>query len=392
MAEAHDRRITLALCGDLMIGRGVDQLLPDPCPPILYESWARSAEDYVELAEERRGRIARPVSLAYPWGDALSEFDVVKPDVRIVNLETALTRSDDAWPGKGIHYRMSPENARMLAVAGIDCCTLANNHVLDWGHAGLEETHRTLRTLDVGHAGAGVDRADAEAPAVIEFASGGRVLVFSFAVSSSGVPESWAATETRPGVALLPNLSEPTRDRVGDLVRSHKRDGDVAIFSIHWGGNWGFEVSRGQRDFARGLVETGGVDVVHGHSSHHVKGIEVHRGRPILYGCGDFLNDYEGIHGHEAFRGDLGLLYFVTLDPAPGGLTRLLVTPTRIERFQVLRAPAEDARWLAGTLNREGSQFGTSVIPAGEGRLELQWSSGEGRSPPYTVNGRANSR
>jgi poly-gamma-glutamate synthesis protein (capsule biosynthesis protein) len=383
MPDAHDRRITLALCGDLMTGRGIDQLLPDPCPPILYESWARSAEDYVELAEESCGRIARPVSLAYPWGDALSELDAVKPDARIVNLETALTRSDEAWPGKGIHYRTSPENARMLAVAGIDCCTLANNHVLDWGHAGLEETLRTLRTLDVGHAGAGIDRAEAEAPAVIELAGGGRVLVFSFAASSSGVPKSWAATETLPGVALLRDLSEPTRDRIGELVQSHKRDGDVVIFSVHWGGNWGFEVSREQRAFARGLVETADVDVVHGHSSHHVKGIEVHKGRPILYGCGDFLNDYEGIHGHEAFRGDLGLLYFVTLDPARGGLARLLVTPTRIERFQVRRALAEDARWLADTLNREGRQFATSVVPTGEGRLELQWNSGEGRSPSY---------
>ena len=268
MPDAHDRCIMLALCGDLMTGRGIDQLLPDPCPPILYESCARSAEDYVELAEESCGRIARPVSLAYPWGDALSELDAVKPDARIVNLETALTRSDEAWPGKGIHYRMSPENARMLAVAGIDCCTLANDHVLDWG----------------------------------------------------------------------------------------------------------FEVSREQRAFARGLVETADVDVVHGHSSHHVKGIEVHKGRPILYGCGDFLNDYEGIHGHEVFRGDLGLLYFVTLDPARGGLARLLVTPTRIERFQVRRALAEDARWLADTLNREGCPIATSVVPAGEGRLELQWS------------------
>jgi poly-gamma-glutamate synthesis protein (capsule biosynthesis protein) len=155
MPDAHDRCITLALCGDLMIGRGIDQLLPDPCPPILYESWARSAEDYVELAEESCGRIARPVSLAYPWGDALSELDAVKPDARIVNLETALTRSDEAWLGKGIHYRTSPENARMLAAAGIDCCTLANNHVLDWGHTGLAETLRTLRTLNVRHAGAG---------------------------------------------------------------------------------------------------------------------------------------------------------------------------------------------------------------------------------------------
>jgi poly-gamma-glutamate capsule biosynthesis protein CapA/YwtB (metallophosphatase superfamily) len=147
MSEARSHRIGFALCGDLMCGRGVDQLLPDPCPPVLYESWVRSAEKYVELAEARCGRIERPASLAYPWGDVLSELDALQPDVRIVNLETALTRSEDAWPGKGTHYRMSPENARFPTVAKIDCCALANNHVLDWGHAGLADTVQTLRDL-----------------------------------------------------------------------------------------------------------------------------------------------------------------------------------------------------------------------------------------------------
>jgi poly-gamma-glutamate synthesis protein (capsule biosynthesis protein) len=155
MVEARDHSVTLALCGNLMTGRGIDQLLPDPCPPTLYETYVKNAKDYVALAEEKSGPIARPASLAYPSGDALAELDAMKPDARIVNLETALTRSEDAWPGKGIHYRTSPENARMLAAAGIDCCTLANNHVLDWGHTGLAETLRTLRTLNARHAGAG---------------------------------------------------------------------------------------------------------------------------------------------------------------------------------------------------------------------------------------------
>jgi len=371
--EACDHTITLALCGDLMTGRGIDQLLPDPCPKHLYESYVANAEDYVELAEEACGPIPRPASLSYPWGDALSEFERVKPDVRIANLETALTRSEDAWPGKGIHYRTSPENARLLAVAGVDCCALANNHVLDWGHAGLEETLRTLKTLGVRCAGAGADRSRAEAPAAIQLADGKRVLVFSFASRTSGVPESWAATETRPGVSLLPDLSDATCTRIGALVRSHKRNGDLAIASIHWGGNWGFEVPQEQRDFARKLVETEAIDVVHGHSSHHVKGIEVHRGRPILYGCGDFLNDYEGIPGYESFRGDLGLLYFVTLDASHRGLVRLLMTPTRIRRLRVQRAGANDARWLADTLNREGERFGTRVCSTDAGDLELRW-------------------
>jgi poly-gamma-glutamate capsule biosynthesis protein CapA/YwtB (metallophosphatase superfamily) len=187
-------------------------------------------------------------------------------------------------------------------------------------------------------------------------------------------PESWAATGTAPGIALLRDLSERTRARLVERVWAHRRDGDVVVVSIHWGGNWEFDVSQDQRDFARGLAETGCVDVVHGHSSHHVKGIEVNRGRPIFYGCGDFLDDYEGIRGHEAYRGDLGLLYFVSLDRARGGLLRLTMTPTRIERLRIRRAAASESRWLVDTLNREGRPLSTSVEPTGDGRLELKWT------------------
>jgi poly-gamma-glutamate synthesis protein (capsule biosynthesis protein) len=356
-----------------MTGRGVDRVLREPCDPLLHEDYATSALAYVELAERASGPIPRGVALSYPWGDALAEVGRERPDAWIVNLETALTRSDDAWPGKGIHYRTSPENARVLAAAGVDCCVLANNHVLDWGRAGLEETLRTLDALGVRHAGAGRDAAQAEAPAVMELGAEGRLLVYAFAAASCGVSADWAAAETRPGVALLEDLSRATVERIAACVRAAKQPGDIAVASLHWGGNWGFPVSREEERFAHALVDLAGFDVIHGHSSHHVKGIEVHRGRPILYGCGDFLDDYEGIRGYEEFRGDLGLLYFVTLDRESGRLERLRMTPTRMLRFQVRRAGGADSAWLARTLCREGRRLHTSV-EAADGRLELRWN------------------
>ena len=144
----------LFLCGDVMIGRGIDQVLPRPCNPILYESYVHSALDYVRLAEEANGAIPRPVALSYIWGAALDELNRVQPDVRIINLETAITHSEDFAP-KGINYRISPENADCLTAAGIDCCVLANNHVLDWGRAGLLDTLTTLERLQIKSAGAG---------------------------------------------------------------------------------------------------------------------------------------------------------------------------------------------------------------------------------------------
>src|SRR5437867_2650263 len=116
-----------------MLARGIDQILPQPCDPILYESYVRDAREYIALAEEMSGPIPRPASPAYPWGDALAILDAAQPDARVVNLETSITRSSTPDRGKGIHYRMSPEDASCLAAAGIDVCVLGNNHVADWG-------------------------------------------------------------------------------------------------------------------------------------------------------------------------------------------------------------------------------------------------------------------
>jgi poly-gamma-glutamate synthesis protein (capsule biosynthesis protein) len=367
------RPVTLALCGDLMIGRGLDQVLPDPCTPELYEQYVTDANDYVVLAERESGDIDRPVPLAYPWGDARLALDAARPSAWIVNLETAVTRRGRPWPHKGIHYRVSPENARMLVAGGVDCCALANNHVLDWGRDGLRDTIATLDQLGLRHAGAGSDADAAMAPAAIDVGGGARVLVLSLAATTSGVPEQWRASREQSGVALLRDLSADERARVAERVRSHRRDGDLVVVSIHWGGNWGFDVSAHQRAFARGLVEDGAADVVHGHSSHHVKGIEVHRGRPILYGCGDLLNDYEGIGGFEAFRAELGLLYLVALDRDEGGLTGLRMVPTRVRRLQVRRAGPSDVEWLQSTMRRECARFGGTVRTASDGCLQLDW-------------------
>jgi poly-gamma-glutamate synthesis protein (capsule biosynthesis protein) len=141
------QRITLFLCGDVMTGRGIDQVLPQPSKPQLFEPYMRSALGYVQLAEEENGPIPRPVDFSYIWGDALDTWERLRPDLRIVNLETAVTTSDEAQSGKSIHYRMHPANVPCLPAAGIDCCVLANNHVLDWGYAGLAETLDTLQQV-----------------------------------------------------------------------------------------------------------------------------------------------------------------------------------------------------------------------------------------------------
>ncbi|MBN3793081.1 CapA family protein, partial [Burkholderia sp. Ac-20353] len=181
------------------------------------------------------------------------------------------------------------------------------------------------------------------------------------------------ARATHGGVNVLADLSPARADAIGRrLADARRAAGDVNVVSLHWGGNWGYAASADERAFAQRLIDTGGVDVVYGHSSHHVRGIERYRGRLILYGCGDFLNDYEGIGGYRAWRPELALMYFPLVDTRSGALAELFMVPMQIRQLSVRRAPDEGVAWLADTLERESAVFGTHVRVDAAGRLVLR--------------------
>ena len=163
----------------------------------------------------------------------------------------------------------------------------------------------------------------------------------------------------RAGVAFLSEHSDADADALCERVRRVKQPGDIAVVSVHWGSNWGYDVPREQVRFAHRLIDSG-VDVVHGHSSHHPRPVEVYRDRLVLYGCGDLINDYEGIGGEERFRGDLRLLYVARLDPA-GGLDELRMVPLQSRQMRLQLATDEDARWLHRVLRKASRGFGSRV-------------------------------
>jgi poly-gamma-glutamate capsule biosynthesis protein CapA/YwtB (metallophosphatase superfamily) len=367
--------ITISLCGDVMTGRGIDQVLPHPGNPELYEPYVRDAREYVEMAENANGPIPRPVDDSYVWGYALEQWNRANPDVRLANLETSVTVSDDFWRGKGVHYRMHPKNVGCLKAAGIDCYSLANNHVLDWGYAGLEETLETLRAAGLNAAGAGTNRFQAETPAILDVSGKGRVIVFSFGSRTSGIPGEWSASAEQAGVNLLDDMSQSDVERIQRDVSRIKSANDVVVASIHWGANWVHDIPDAQTWFAHRLIDEAGIDVVHGHSSHHIQGIEVYRGRLIIYGCGDFLDDYEGICGYEEFRDDLGGIYFADVEPRSGRLVRFRITPTQIRRMRIMRPSNDDILWLRDTINRQSERFRISFELADDQTLILKTAS-----------------
>jgi len=370
MTRPADGTLTLLLCGDVMLGRGIDQVLAHPGDPTLWEAYVRDARGYVELADAASGPVPRPVPDTWPWGDALADLVGDDRAVRVLNLETGITRSPDVAPGKGIHYRMDPNNIGCLQVARPDVCVLANNHVLDFGRRGLAQTLQVLASAGLASAGAGPDLAQARSPVVVEH-DGTRVAVLALAHGSSGVPGSWAATQDRSGVALLPDLSPSTAAVIGERVRAEKARGAVVVVSVHWGSNWGFGLPRDQVDFAHRLVDAG-ADVVHGHSSHHPRPLEVYAGRLVIHGCGDFVNDYEGIAGHEEYRGDLRLLHRVSL-AADGALVAAELLAYRSRRLRLERAGPDDVRWLEDVLDRTSRAHGVRVRRTAGHRLALDW-------------------
>jgi poly-gamma-glutamate capsule biosynthesis protein CapA/YwtB (metallophosphatase superfamily) len=364
--------VILSLTGDVMLGRGIDQVLPHPGEPRLYESYICDARDYVELAEHVHGPIPRPVGEAYVWGNALGAMKPTPPHARIVNLETSITTSRDFAP-KGINYKMNPKNVGCLTAAGVDCCVLANNHVLDWGVAGLIDTLESLKSAGIRYAGAGRDADEAAAPAIVDVAGGHRAVIFGFGLESSGIPPSWSAGPSRPGVNLLSEVSEQAISSIADRALAARREGDLLVASLHWGPNWGYAVPLKHRILAHRLIDDADFAVIHGHSSHHPLAIEVYRDRLILYGCGDFITDYEGIAGHEAFRGDLAVLYLPRLAVPSGALVSLNMRLFRVRNFRLQDPSAAEVAWLQATLDRESKQFGTRVVSETGNSLSAIW-------------------
>jgi poly-gamma-glutamate synthesis protein (capsule biosynthesis protein) len=365
-----DDTATVFLCGDVMTGRGIDQILEHPGDPRLFEDYVTDAGEYVTLAEAASGPIPRRVGATYIWGDALAELARRQPQARIANLETSITRRGAPWPGKGIHYRMHPDNVACLTAAGLDVCVLANNHALDFGVDGLLDTIDVLAANGIRTAGAGRTLDEARAPAVVPLPANSRLLVFAFGMPSSGVPTTWRARADRPGLDVVDELSEAEAAHITARIRATRGPRDVVLVSVHWGSNWGYDVPHAQQRFAHWLVD-GGVDVVYGHSSHHPRPAEVYRDRLILYGCGDLVNDYEGIAGYEQYRDDLALMYFATLTVHTGALADLAMVPMQIRAMRLTSASAADTRWLRDRLASAGVPFGTGVEVDG-GRLTLR--------------------
>lgn len=409
---------TLSFVGDVMLGRLIDQFFPEH---VHSDEDRHNADHFMKMYPSILGN--GNYTPSSPWGTTLPLLRA--SDLFLINLETSVTTTPEPWPNKVFNYRMHPSNlAPILHAAHVDYAGLANNHTLDFGKDGLIETAWTLRDAGIAFTGAGESPDQAFKPAVLYLPrqtqeihsrrvdgaktiptkeqtttakeSGYLVHVYS----AADHPQDWAsipsfhildyspATRTRLRTLLLSNGlrtdhppksdSEEESDVYHHCAHHHHNPAPtpesrpaLKIFSVHWGPNYRWHPADRIRSLAHFLIDECEVDIVHGHSSHHVQGVEVYRGRVIVYGCGDFVDDYAL---DREFRNDLGAVWRVVVkekekeeggEDGRGGivLDRLEIFPTRVEKFRAMLLDAGDGDhgWVRERIGELSLELGTKV-------------------------------
>jgi len=312
--------MTLLFVGDVMLGRLVNVVLQEKAP-------------------------------AYPWGDLLSLFQEV--DVRFCNLECVLSDWGTPWsaPPKVFHFRSDAKNIATLKAAHMDAVSLANNHALDFAYEGLFHMMGNLDAAGIHYAGAGMTRALASEPAIWE-TKGKKLGLLAFTDNEPG----WEATADHPGIVYIPlELQEKRAQTLLERVRKTKAVVDFLVVSAHWGPNWGYIPPAEHIPFAHALIDAG-ADVIFGHSCHVIRGIELYRGKPILYGTGDCIDDYAVA---ERERNDQSFMFVVETDAQ--AIVRLLLYPTVIDAFQARRARHNERNAIVATMQRLCLQLHTAT-------------------------------
>jgi poly-gamma-glutamate synthesis protein (capsule biosynthesis protein) len=291
----------------------------------------------------------------HPWGDTLPLLRLA--DALALNLECVIADRGKPWRGKIFTFRSDLKNAAVLTAARVTAVSLANNHSLDYGPDALRDCVAALVRHGIRPAGAGASLDTARRAA--QFSAGGtRVALLAFTDNEP----AWEAGSSAPGVHYVPVDPEDERFvRLLTGVKEVRRAHDLVIVSAHWGPNWGYAPSKEHVTAAHLFVDAG-ADVVFGHSPHVVRGIEVYRDRPILYSCGNFVDDYAV---DEVERNDESFVF--CFNYAAGALQRVLLVPTMIEDFQARLAQGPDAERIVNRMRALCAAFGTETRPAPDG-------------------------
>ena len=312
--------LRLLLGGDVMLGRGVAQVLEALGPE-------------------------------YPL-EALSKL-TADADLFFVNLECALSARQQHFTGatKAFYFRADPEAVRALIAAGVDMVTLANNHVLDADVAGLADTLAILARHGIASVGAGTNLAAASEIRVVE-CRGWRLGVLAVCDHQA----DFAASHDRPGIHYLDLEDAGSRRLLLERVRAEAPRLDHLLVSLHWLPNWVPSIPPVYRELASELVDAG-ARVLWGHSPHHILGTQWWPGGVALYSTGDLVDDYAlDLH----FRNDRQLLYLIEFGEAC--VLRVIAYPLRLRFGRAEPADPDVRRWIESWLRETCQAVGSEVV------------------------------
>jgi len=342
----QEKPLELLLLGDCMLGRLVNEVLENQPP-------------------------------GYPWGDTLPILHGA--DWRVCNLECVLSDQGMPWSAypKAFHFRSSAKNIVVLSTARIDAVSLANNHVLDYGYDALFDMLEILGRANIVHTGAGENLARASRLATAEVC-GKKLGLLAF---TNNEPP-WEATPDGPGVFYVPaDLGDSRAQYLLRIIREQRARVDFLLVSAHWGSNWGYTPPEEHVEFAHALIDAG-VDLVFGHSSHVFRGIEFYKGRSILYGAGNFVDDY-AVDPVE--RNDESFIYVANVEDRIS--RNLHLYPTLIRRCRALRATGIHELRIIEKMKDLCGAFSTTVNWNPERRCLEVYCSAQEEKPIRPPNG-----
>lgn len=249
---------------------------------------------------------------------------LTQPNIAFVNLELPLTERGDP-ANKNFVFRAPPPYARSLTEAGVDIVSTANNHVVDYGVVGLQDTWSALDSASLAHFGSGDNVTVARTPRILDV-NGIKVAFLGYAstpVEGTGWNlADYQATADTPGFAWL----DPAA--VAEDVAAAKTLADVVVVSMHTGYEYTDPPTQLQIDSAHAAIDAG-ADLVLGHHPHVLQGIETYNGGLIIYSLGNFVFDFDYLdYAFAGLPSQHSALLNVTLNRE--GVTGCSVVPLRI--------------------------------------------------------------
>lgn len=278
-------------------------------------------------------------------------------DIIVGNLESPISVRGSAVENKKFTLRAGPIAARALKSAGIRVVTLANNHAMDFGPLALQDTLTALSENGILYTGAGMDLADARAPAIVKVKN--RTLAFlSYSLT---FPLDFFASPKRPGTA--PGYAEFVKSDI-EKVRG---TADLVIVSFHWGAELMQSAKDYQVKLGRQAIDWG-ADLVLGHHPHVLQDIELYKGRLIVYSLGNF------VFGSESNRTNWSMILLLTF--RDNMISAMEAVPIDVNNYRVKYQPrilrGKAARGVINAMNEVSARFNTSLgMARNRGRLAL---------------------